>query len=383
MIENNETICAFPWRSAAIRPNGLTIPCCRYPHIDEKESVVSSPIVRNTAHWIEIRRKMLMGEKVKGCQSCYQDEANGLTSMRQHSLTEFIPIDEEIIPIEQLEVSFSNLCNLACVHCSSFFSSKWYSEDVKFGRIEKIGALENDFNFSKWDLSNLKELKIIGGEPLMEQKKFIELMEQLDLSKINLQICTNGTVLPNDQLKFLIEQCKKVYLCVSLDGLHSTNDWYRWPSKFSEVVENMRVYNSWWNNSWWRKNKKIVLTVHHVVNAINIFELDKFVEFISTEFPRWKIEWDWIRWPNWQELSVLPNEVKDRLISKFEVLDTTYPQNEFIPNPYKVSVERLKETPSSDWLQLKTEITNLSTERNLDFLNMVSTYKDLWDHNHA
>mgnify|MGYP003705239755 CR=1 FL=1 len=35
----------------------------------------------------------------------------------------------------------------------------------------------------------------------------------------------------------LIEKCKNVYLCVSLDGLHSTNDWYRWPSKFNEVIE--------------------------------------------------------------------------------------------------------------------------------------------------
>ena len=58
-MKDNGSICSFPWRAAAIRPNGLTIPCCRYPHIDESDSFVSSPVVRNTAHWKDIRKKML------------------------------------------------------------------------------------------------------------------------------------------------------------------------------------------------------------------------------------------------------------------------------------------------------------------------------------
>ena len=172
----NNSICAYPWRAAAIRPNGATIPCCRYPNLDDPDIFVNNIEPRNSRHWVSLREDMLAGKSIDGCRSCYQDESNGLRSMRLESLTKFIPIKNEIQPLKQLEVALSNLCNLACVHCSSYFSTKWYSEDVQAGRIKKTGVIQNDFSFNHWDLSKLTELKIIVGEPFMEQKRFISLL---------------------------------------------------------------------------------------------------------------------------------------------------------------------------------------------------------------
>jgi hypothetical protein len=377
----NKSICAYPWKAAAIRPNGATIPCCRYPHLTDSDIFVDSPDPRNSVHWRQLREDMLAGKSIDGCKSCYQDEANSLESMRQASLKEFIPIVNEVQPLEKLEVALSNLCNLACAHCSSYFSTKWYSEDVRAGKIKKIGVIENNFSFDHWDLSKLTELKIIGGEPFMEQKRFISLLKNLNLSNISIQICTNGTILPNDELKSLIKSCKNVYLCVSLDGLGTTNDWYRWPSKFSDIVNNMKIYESWWGSAHINRSmgKNVYPIVHHVVNAINIFELDKFVDYMSSNFPNWRIEWDWIRWPHWQELSALPTEVKLNLITKFRHLDSCYVKHNFRSNPYKVSIDRLQETANSSWNTLKEEATKLSQERNLDFLNMVTSYKKYWN----
>jgi MoaA/NifB/PqqE/SkfB family radical SAM enzyme len=372
----NNSICSYPWRGAAIRPNGATMPCCRYEHLTDLDTVVGKADPRYSKHWVKLRDDMLAGKLIDGCKSCYQDEKNGLISMRQSSLDDyFIPINREIQPLEQLEIALSNLCNLACAHCSNYFSTKWYSEDVKAGRIKKAGVIENEFSFDQWDLSNLTELKIIGGEPFMEQKRFIELLKKLNLPNITLQICTNGTIMPNDELKLLIESCKTVYLCVSLDGVGSTNDWYRWPSKFSDVVDNMKIYESWWG-----EHENILPIVHHVVNAINIFELEDFVKFMTNDFPAWRVEWDWIRWPQWQELSVLPADVKNVLIYKFEWLSERVEVNQFIYiDPYKISINKLQESPNSNWNTLKKEVTKLSRERNLDFLNMVEPYKKLWN----
>lgn len=370
----NNSICAYPWRSAAIRPNGATIPCCRYPNLDDPDIFVNNIEPRNGRHWVSLREDMLAGKSIDGCQGCYQDESNGLRSMRLESLTKFVPIKNEIQPIEQLEVALSNLCNLACVHCSSYFSTKWYSEDVQAGRIKKTGVIQNDFSFNHWDLSKLTELKIIGGEPFMEQKRFISLLKNLNLSNISLQICTNGTIMPNEELRSLIESCKTVYLCVSLDGLETTNDWYRWPSKFSEVIDNMQLYESWWS-----EHKNIVPIVHHVVNAINIFELEDFVKFMSKDFPAWKIEWDWIRWPHWQQLSSLPQTTKLELIEKFKQESVNYySEHNRIPNPYDVSVNRLQETSVVEWDTVIEEIKKISIERNLNFLKMVSSYTKIW-----
>ena len=367
----NNSLCAYPWDAAAIRPNGIVIPCCRYPPIDDTNSMVDSTDPRNSSHWNTIRQSMLDGKPVDGCSSCYQDEATGIDSMRTSSLKKFIPISQTPSQLTRLEVSFNNLCNLACAHCSSFFSSKWYTEDVKFGRQTKSGYIENSFNVNDWDLSKLTDLKIIGGEPFMEQKQFVSLMNSIDLSKVELQICTNGTILPGAELKSLIEKCKKVYLCISLDGIGSVNDWYRWPSKFNEVVANMKQFEQWWSAS-----SNIVFIVHHVINAINVIDLPKFVGFINDNFPKWIIEWDWIRWPEWQELSVLPETAKLKLIEDFKQEDTNFKSKHTL-NPYPSTINRLKENRTMPWETAIVKMFNMSTERQLDFLSMIPNFKNI------
>jgi hypothetical protein len=102
---------------------------------------------------------------------------------------------------------------------------------------------------------------------------------------------------------------------------------------------------------------------------------------MSSDFPKWRIEWDWIRWPHWQELSALSNEIKNKLIARFTILDRNYSQNNFISNPYKVSIERLKEIPNSNWETMIYEVNKMSEERNLDFLKMVPSYKNYLGNN--
>jgi hypothetical protein len=132
--------------------------------------------------------------------------------------------------------------------------------------------------------------------------------------------------------------------------------------------------------TWWGEHENILPIIHHVVNAINIFELDEFVKFMTNDFPTWRVEWDWIRWPQWQELSALPTDIKKELILKFELLSNQFAVHEFIYiDPYKVSIDKLQETPNSSWITLKEEATKLSQERNLNFLNMVTPYQDLWN----
>jgi hypothetical protein len=71
---------------------------------------------------------MLAGNKINNCKTCYRDEASGVESLRQQSLKFYQPTDIEPQPLKQLEVSFDNLCNLACVMCSEEFSTKWQTE---------------------------------------------------------------------------------------------------------------------------------------------------------------------------------------------------------------------------------------------------------------
>ena len=351
----SNTICAYPWNGMAINPNGRILPCCRYA-VPDYTAVDYS---RTSTHWVELRNRMLAGEKSQGCEKCYRDEASGINSMRKQSLT-FMPKDNIPVQLDKLEIAFNNLCNLACVHCSSPYSSKWYTEDYKKGKIGKIGIVENSFPITDMDLSQLTEVKIIGGEPMMQQDKFIELLDKVNLSKLTVWIYTNGTHLPNDRLLAQLKVCKEFKLSISLDGIGPVNDWYRWPSNFDQIVENMKVYDK-----WFKRQKR----VHCVINAVNVLYLEEYISFMKTNFPKWIFEWDWITWPQWQQLSILPDTVKSQLIKKFSNR----------PHPYDTTIDRLRDSNELSWSDFKNNVTQLSFDRGLDFLSMVPKLSEAWN----
>lgn len=378
----NQSLCSHPWKAMAVRPNGLVIPCCRFNQQGLDTYINSGDNLRNSDIWKTIRLNMLQGKLIKGCNKCYEEEKIGITSLRQTESIDFDPIDNRALPIENLEIAFSNLCNLACVHCSSFFSTKWYSIDVLAGRATKSAIATHSTSFKDWDLSKVTRLKIIGGEPMMEQEKFIELMSSIDLSNVVLEINTNGTILPNDILKSYIDKCKRVYFCVSIDGLKSVNDWYRWPSNFDSIVANMQTYNKWWaaDKSIDPLFHNIQLMIHHVCNMFSVIELEEFIDYVELNLPNWRINWDWISHPQWQTIESLPEEYKQQLIEKFKIAAGKYKTNKKTraANPYLVAIHYLKNSAPVQWEQVKRHIEDTASERKLDFFAMVPKLKNIW-----
>jgi sulfatase maturation enzyme AslB (radical SAM superfamily) len=149
-------------------------------------------------------------------------------------------------------------------------------------------------------------------------------------------------------------------LSISLDGIGSVNDWYRWPSNFGQIVENMKVYDKWFD-----RQKR----VHCVINAVNVLYLEEYISFMETNFPTWIFEWDWITWPQWQQLSVLPSTVKTQLITQFSNKG----------HPYDTTIDRLLDNNSLGWTDFKNNVTQLSSDRDLDFLLMVPKLSEVWN----
>jgi sulfatase maturation enzyme AslB (radical SAM superfamily) len=366
-VSENKSLCSYPWRGACIYPTGLVKPCCYWlsanGNINEANSNIKND-PRNSLEWNNIREDMLSGKPVKGCEKCQEMESVGTHSGRLSSLQYLVPTENKITPLEDLEVSFSNLCNLACVGCGDFNSTKWSTENIKAGR-RGMKLIDNKFDWSSWDLSNLKTLKILGGEPFMEPDRFCELLESVNLSEIELVVNTNGTILPNQRLKALIEKCKKVKFLVSIDGIGLVNDWNRWPSKFQNIVEAMRVYET-----WWKDYNNIMLKTHSVVNIFNIFTMEDFINFMKKDFPSWTASFMWVNNPGWQSVHSLPQEVKTKLINEFsskDVGDLQTSREDF----FKLSIGYLKMSSNINWTSVKSKTLALAKERNLDISIMI------------
>jgi len=384
--EINESMCVLPWDSVAIRPYSVAMPCCRF-RTDEKFGQSSNVHMdfRHSPEWDRIRQEMLDGNKLPECKQCYDDETSGKASTRLLDTRTHIKIHKELpttttpTKIRFLELAFSNLCNLACVSCSAWFSSTWGTEDYKRGRlwheIPKV-LVEHNSDIDKLDLSSLEVLKMIGGEPLMDQKRFIDLLERIDLSKIKLLISTNGTVLPNARLKELIDQCNQLVLDVSIDGVGQVNEWYRWPTKVSEVEATMNQFQEWWGD---RPGSH--LRTHTVVNIYNIWNLDEYVEYMNKNYPKWILDFDWMNRPYWQATAILPEKYKNELTEKLTTWSTTVKGNwhSWVGNPFVSTIHRMNLPAQSNLKEFREKTLALAKERDLDVLKMVPHIARLFD----
>lgn len=348
-----DSLCAYPWLGAAVRPDGTILPCCKFTHNKEFGNVNNTD-PRTSVAWQILKQDMLSGKRVDNCQACYKEEQSGIKSLRQDSLDFFVPSDNSLKKLKQLEVSFNNVCNLACVMCSEEYSTKWQSEKIKHRGLVARGITAHGFDYTSWDLSEVELLKIIGGEPMLSQDKFIDLLNQFNLENLNIMVATNATELPNLKLKTLLERCKKVSYKVSIDGVGPINDWIRWPSKFSEIENNIETLNTWWNN-----NTRIELQFHTVISIYNVFHLKDIVKYLQSK-PNWKLTWNWVTFPHWQSVSILPD--KDSLATTLRELGSDYTLH---PNPFYVTIDRLNDEPKSTWDVAVEETHRLSEERNM------------------
>jgi MoaA/NifB/PqqE/SkfB family radical SAM enzyme len=348
----SDTLCAYPWAGSAVRPDGTILPCCKFIHNKEFGSITDQD-PRNSSTWTELRQQMLAGNKINNCKTCYRDEASGVESLRQQSLKFYQPTDIEPQPLKQLEVSFDNLCNLACVMCSEEFSTKWQTEKFTHRNLVAKGITAHGFDYTSWDLTKVTHLKIIGGEPMMSQEKFIKLLRHFDLTHLEVAVTTNGTILPNTDLKTLLERCKSVSYKVSLDGVGDVNDWIRWPSKFSMIENNINTLEQWWADT------AINLQFHTVIGIYNINHLQSLVDFVLNK-PQWSITWNWVTTPAWQSISVLID--KEDLRIQLQELGSIY---DLDPNPFYISIDRLYDIPQSDWATAVKETNQLISERNI------------------
>jgi sulfatase maturation enzyme AslB (radical SAM superfamily) len=122
------------------------------------------------------------------------------------------------------------------------------------------------------DRSDAEYLKLIGGEPLMEQDKFIKLLKRCDRSKLKILLTTNSTIIPNEELVTLLKECETVWVNLSIDTYGPLNDFLRKGSKWENVVKVL----DWFANTFPGKTK-----VHSIISIYNINNFYLLEEFIN------------------------------------------------------------------------------------------------------
>ena len=289
---NSTPICLAPWKSILIDTNKDLKPCCAYERGDlgnlnntSIQEIISGPA------WTDVKRKLTNQEWPQGCAvGCKEREEKIKYSVRLSYQKNYTFSNDD--KINYLEFNGSNICNLACLHCSPKFSSKWLIEWKKLEKSLPLGILDpaknekrsSEFltnsdlvlkNLKELDLTELRNVMFKGGEPMLNNET-LSALEYFDtisiLSKLEIQIITNGTI-ANEKILQLLNKAKKVLITISVDGVGKLNEYIRYggDSDTQNLQKNIKLFSSF------IKTVEITLSVSVMVyNIFNLLEIRKF-----------------------------------------------------------------------------------------------------------
>lgn len=272
-------LCLAPWANLDISPQGHISPCCKFQASD-KLNIQTDDLGQYFASdfLIQLKQSMVDDQWHPGCIRCQVEEENGIESMRklsEHKWRE--SLDQGITTAS---IAFGNTCNLKCITCNAYSSSKWHQEyqdvygiDFRPVKFYRDGLVQTIVKHAP----NLRHLDIPGGEPLLsgvpEQHEMLEHYIRTGQShSMSLHYTTNATMWPDDTWWHLWSYFGSVEIQLSIDGVGARNEYIRFPSIWADVEANVGRYRQ-------IKLHNFKLSISHTVSAYNIFYLDEFVSW--------------------------------------------------------------------------------------------------------
>lgn len=309
----NKYFCSIPWVHLRLDSSyeGRTgvSPCCKF-YYEEWDTInpdnhVNDGILPalNTAPFQDIRRDMLAGKRVNGCQNCYSDEAAGLESMRTQSNAawKLNDLSTDYLHTKFIEVSLDNTCNLECKMCSSFNSTKLRRRDELLGDYVHPNSSFDPDLLDELDLNSVEYIKMVGGEPLLSKNHLPFLKKFPDPTKLSLLYNTNATIIPEGPAKDIMASAKELNFIISCDGIYKYNDYQRWGSDFETIISNAETLRDSFDNIKWFTflNTFTLLNLNNYSETIEWFKAHNLKTFsnwgegiLSIEHaPDWYEEW--------------------------------------------------------------------------------------------
>jgi organic radical activating enzyme len=255
--------------------------CCRAePEIlDDSRSLTSY-----LQQWKTESLQLDKGIKLPGCKHCWTQEDNNKISYRLYTNDKF----------NSLELSLSNLCNQMCSYCSPKFSSTWQESIDQFGTFQNISmtskinlelAQPSDPNIGYW-LDQIADyiagcadhsviVKLLGGEPLMQQRNLEKLLSFASQKIYQLSIHTNLNPPTDKFLKWLLKNLNSTRFdfTVSLDACPEFNHWPRALFDQKKFLTNLSLL----------EQHQVPVRFAAVVSVLSVFDLENFIMWTSNK----------------------------------------------------------------------------------------------------
>lgn len=347
--DSSQTICPLPFLHSYVKANGSIVACCEAQETPLSPGGESTKDYWNNESYKRLRRLMLAGERPELCRKCWKNEDLGAESNRDHAWSLFsqgfygretLEVSEDFsvpTPPVFVELKCNNKCNLKCRMChptSSFriqedreIISK-YQKDIVWRDKPQSSQKTVNVLFDKNGpgiQNHVRVLQFSGGEPLIskEQTSILENLMDQNPERIHLRYSTNLTQLSFEKFNYpeLWRRFQKVNIKVSMDGIHDVFDYIRVGTKFTTVTDNFKRLLD-------MKLDNLHFSIGFTTQAYNVFQLPEFLEYFSGWVPKGAISTHLLFDPSFMNVSVLPADIRQRVLNKFRSFGMNLPHVE-------------------------------------------------------
>lgn len=246
----NGVFCPMPWKGLMYNFDGKVKNCIRSAgSIGDLKNNSIQEILHGEAN-LNTQQCMLNDRPGTDCHTCY-DLENGqkkfdiisdrifyIRELKHESFDDYKYNNHDL---KTIDIRWSNLCNFACVYCSSDFSSRIAKENNEYREQPSAEQLENFKNFVFDKAHKLKHVYLAGGEPLL-MKQNLELLQILKERNpdVNLRINTN---LSKTDTKIFETICEfeNVHWTISVETMEKEFEYIRYGGKWQDFLDNLDI----------------------------------------------------------------------------------------------------------------------------------------------
>ena len=288
-MKTTKKYCASPWRGLHLNFEGQVKTCCAAdPNIlstfnDDNALVEDNRSIEEVLQSNEIKEvRASIKQGVlhpKYCTNCIKNEDAGFPTEREWHNNISPDFDCTTAELDDhkpalIDVRWNNTCNLACTYCNSYFSTKWASI-MGENRNQTIKSDYQDIiDYIELHCDTVKEVAMVGGEPLMmkENDRLLNILPD----DVLITVITNMTT---DFEKFPVPQKllkrSRVGWSMSFDNVGDRFEYVRWGSSWQQLDKNVTTVSERIKNSQQHGGIQAVYTIY---NCTRLCELKQYAE---------------------------------------------------------------------------------------------------------
>jgi organic radical activating enzyme len=279
--------------------------------------------------FVKIRKEHAENIQNPQCKRCWTYENNNIASPRTRS--KYLLELPYIPQIKNIEMRFSNKCNLRCRMCDANSSSQIQNlvEELRLNGISDNSYINDAITVSDFkNINTLLELilncdtietiELAGGEPFIMPEVEWLLQELINKNKTHLSIkfITNLTSTKPSVLK-LLKQFKSIKIDCSIDGIKEHIEYQRYPVQWKTVERNLLyLYNN--------RGDNITMAFAPCISYLNLFGLPDLIEYAGKHCPDLSWGFNIVASPSYLDFRLIPLHHRTILFERIQNLDISF-----------------------------------------------------------